>query len=86
MAGDYPFLPRLSFNANNAMECFVSMKNAPVKDQEIRKDKSSERDENIPRWKATDLSDAWDNLYYWELYPMVRDLESGPTFDIIITR
>jgi len=86
MAGDYPFLPRLSFNANNAMECFVSMKNAPVKDQEIRKDKSSERDENIPRWKATDLSDAWDNLYFWELYPQVKAVESGPSFDIIISK
>jgi hypothetical protein len=86
LAGDYPFLPRFSINGNNAMECFVSMKNAPIKDQEIRKDKSSERDENIPRWKATDLSDAWDNLYFWELYPMVKDYEGGPSFDIIIGR
>lgn len=86
MDGDYSFLPRFSINANNAMECYVSMKNAPVKEQEIRKDKSSERDENIPRWKATDLSDAWDNLYFWELYPMVKDLESGPSFDIIISK
>jgi len=84
LAGDYPYLPRFSINGNNAMECFVSMKNAPVKDQEIRKDKSSERDDSIPRWKATDLSDAWDNLYYWELAPMARDVEGGPSFDIII--
>jgi hypothetical protein len=60
------------------------MKNAPIKDQEIKKDKSSERNTNIPRWKATDLSDAWDNLYFWELYPMARDIDSGPSFDMII--
>jgi hypothetical protein len=84
MSNAYSFLPRFTINGNNAMECFVSMKNAPIKDQEIRKDKSSERNTNIPRWKATDLSDAWDNLYFWELYPMVKDLESGPSFDMII--
>lgn len=84
LAGDYSFLPRFSINGNNAMECYVSMKNAPIKDQEIKKDKSSERNSSIPRWKATDLSDAWDNLYYWELYPMVRDIDSGPSFDMMI--
>ena len=40
----------------------------------------------IPRWKATDLSDAWDNLYYWELYPQVKAVESDPSVDIIINR
>ncbi|MCK9399632.1 MAG: hypothetical protein M0Q51_06510 [Bacteroidales bacterium] len=84
LAGDYSFLPRFTINGNNAMECYASMKNAPIKDQEIRKDKSSERNTNIPRWKATDLSDAWDNLYYWELYPMARDIDSGPSFDMMI--
>jgi hypothetical protein len=49
------------------------MDNAPVLPQEFKKDKSSERRQDQPRWKATDLSDAADNLYYWVLDPLIGD-------------
>ena len=73
LSGDYTNLPAFRINMNNAMETFVSMDNAPVLPQEFRKDKSSERKKDQPRWKATDLSDAVDNLYYWVLDRMVGD-------------
>ena len=60
-----PGVPAFKINANNAMETYVSMDAAPVMPQEFKKDKSSERRTDQPRWKATDLSDATDNLYYW---------------------
>lgn len=85
MSGQYPQLPALQINGNNAIETYVSMERAPVKKQEIRKDKTSERRTDIPRWKATDLSDAFDNLYYWELAPLAGDTTTGsPDFDIKI--
>ena len=58
---------------NNAMETFVSMDGAPILPQEFKKDKSSERKRDQPRWKATDLSDATDNLYYWVLGSLVGE-------------
>lgn len=73
LSGDYPNLPAFQVNMNNAMETFASMDNAPVLPQEFKKDKSSERKKDQPRWKATDLSDAVDNLYYWVLDPMIGD-------------
>ena len=73
LSGDYPNLPAFRVNMNNAMETFASMDNAPVLPQEFKKDKSSERKKDQPRWKATDLSDAVDNLYYWVLDPMIGD-------------
>ncbi len=82
LAGQYPQLPSFEINGNNAYETYVSMNTAPVKKQEIKKDKSSERREDQPRWKATDLSDAWDNLYYWELAPLVSDYFDDPSFDM----
>ncbi|MCX6305515.1 MAG: hypothetical protein NT040_11155 [Bacteroidetes bacterium] len=60
--------PLFKINMNNAMETFVSMDAAPVLPQEFKKDKSSERKTDQPRWKATDLSDAVDNLYYWMFF------------------
>ena len=64
------------------METFVSMDNAPIKPDEFKKDKTSERRKDQPRWKATDLSDAADNLYYWMFSPALD--ASGPTHDMII--
>ena len=82
LSGDYPNLPAFRINMNNAMETFVSMDNAPILPQEFKKDKSSERKKDSPRWKATDLSDAVDNLYYWVLDSMVGD--QMPTNEMII--
>jgi len=65
LSNDMPGVPTFKINANNAMETYVSMDAAPVMPQEFKKDKSSERRTDQPRWKATDLSDATDNLYYW---------------------
>jgi hypothetical protein len=76
LSGNYPQLPSFSINMNNAIEAYTSMDNAPVLPDEIRKDKRSERKTDQPRWKATDLSDAMDNLYYWELIQMLADDDS----------
>jgi len=82
LSGEFSNIPDFAINMNNAMETFVSMDNAPVTPQEFRKDKSSERRTDQPRWKATDLSDAVDNLYFWVLSPMLEEL--APSFDIVI--
>ena len=82
LCGDYPLLPKFRINMNNAMETFVSMDNAPILPQEFKKDKSSERKKDQPRWKATDLSDAVDNLYYWVLGSLVGD--QLPSNDMIL--
>lgn len=65
LSGDFTNLPAFSINMNNALETFISMDNAPVHTDQFKKDKSSERRTDQPRWKATDLSDAVDNLYFW---------------------
>ncbi len=57
--------PNFRINMNNAKETYVSMDSAPILPSEYKKDKSAERKTDQPRWKATDLSDAVDNLYYW---------------------
>jgi len=82
LSGDYPSLPAFRINMNNAMETFVSMDNAPILPQEFKKDKSSERKKDQPRWKATDLSDAADNLFYWLLSPLLGD--QYPTNEMIL--
>ena len=75
--------PDFKINMNNAMETFVSMDSAPVLPSEFKKDKSSERREGQPRWKATDLSDAVDNLYYWMFFQSVSDHEPSHDMSII---
>ena len=60
-------LPAFWIDQNNANETYISMDNAPTKKGEFKKDKSSEQRKDQPRWKATDLSDAMDNLYYHAL-------------------
>jgi len=81
LSGEYPSLPAFRINLNNAMETFYSMENAPILPQEFKKDKSSERKKDQPRWKATDLSDAVDNLFYWLLSPLAGD--QYPSNDIM---
>jgi len=82
LSGDYTNVPAFSINMNNAMETYVSMDSAPIKPDEFKKDKSSERKTDQPRWKATDLSDAVDNLYYWLFASSLE--ATGPTHDMII--
>ncbi len=84
LSGEYPNAPAFAVNMNNAMETFVSMDNAPVHPQEFKKDKSSEKKTDQPRWKATDLSDAVDNLYYWILSPLLEDPD--PSFGLFISK
>jgi hypothetical protein len=67
--------PAFKINMNNAMETFMSMDAAPIHPSEYKKDKSSERRTDQPRWKATDLSDAVDNMYYWMFYQSVTNSE-----------
>lgn len=56
--------PRCRINKGNCPMMITSMQLAPVKDTEkgFKKDKSSERDENIDQAEATHLSDAADVL------------------------
>lgn len=84
LSGDFPAVPAFSINMNNAMETYVSMDKAPVKPDEFKKDKSSERKTDQPRWKATDLSDAVDNLYYWLFSQSLE--ATGPSHDMMILR
>jgi hypothetical protein len=65
--------PRFRFNRNNADRTIFSMGMAPQKNEngQIKKDKSSEKNPNIPYEKATHLSDAIDNpicFRFSELY------------------
>ena len=81
LSGDYTNVPAFCINMNNAMETFVSMDSAPIRPDEFKKDKSSERRSDQPRWKATDLSDAVDNLYYWMFFQSLET--SGPSHDMM---
>ena len=73
LSGEYNSVPRFRINTVNAYETFFSMENAPILPDEIKKDKRSERNTREPRWKATDLSDAVDNLYYWMFFQSVGE-------------
>ena len=84
LSGDYTSVPAFSINMNNAMETYVSMDNAPIKPDEFKKDKSSERRIDQPRWKATDLSDAADNLYFWMFSSSLE--ATGPTHDMMFMK
>jgi hypothetical protein len=85
LSGTYPDVPIFAINMNNAMETFVSMDNAPILPSEFKKDKTSERKSDQPRWRATDLSDAVDNLYYWIFFPLLLQ-EGGPSFDMFFLK
>lgn len=62
--------PKLLFNEGNCEELKESMLNAPSKEDaktgKVSKDKSSERKSTLPAQYATDLSDAWDVLFWGE--------------------
>ncbi len=81
LANDMPGVPLFRINMNNAQETYVSMDAAPIMPTEFKKDKSSERKTDQPRWKATDLSDAVDNLYYWMFYQSLNNME--PAHDMM---
>jgi len=83
LAGDNPNVPVFRINMNNASETFVSMDAAPVLPQEFKKDKSSERRQDQPRWKATDLSDAVDNLYYWIFFQSLEHVEPAHDMQLL---
>ena len=83
LSGDNINIPMLKINGNNASESYVSMKDAEIDKIEIKKDKSSERNDNIPQWKATHISDAIDNIYYWKYYHHMNS-DHSPSFDIQI--
>jgi len=85
LSGNYPEVPEFAINMNNAMESYVSMDNAPVLPQEFKKDKSSERKTDQPRWKATDLSDAIDNLYFWIFSSSLAN-DPGPSFEMFFLK
>lgn len=76
MSGRLHHLPELTINFEHAKELIVSIKNSPLKDKEIEKDKSDEKKADIPQWKTTHFSDAFDNLFYWK-YSEKGDNHSG---------
>jgi hypothetical protein len=82
LSGDFHEVPAFKINMNNALETYVSMDNAPALPSEFKKDKSSERKTDQPRWKATDLSDAVDNLYFWLFDSSIG--EQDPSSDMCI--
>lgn len=61
--------PIFRYNRVNAERTALSMGNAPQKDDNgmIKKDKSSEKNKNIPYDKATHLSDAVDNALCFQM-------------------
>ena len=65
MSGELTHLPELLINSEHAKELIISIKNSGLKDKEIEKDKSDEK-KDIPQWKTTHFSDAFDNLFYWK--------------------
>ncbi|MCO6501353.1 MAG: hypothetical protein J5I47_13390 [Vicingus serpentipes] len=75
-----PNVPCLRINEENCKETIVSMQDAPIEPSNFKKDKKSEKDKNIPQWKATHLSDTVDNLLYWKFKNQIDDeyLHSGP--------
>jgi len=76
-------IPTYRINQNNAHETYVSMDNAPIKSDEIKKDKKEERNKAIPQWKTTHLSDAVDNVLYWKFSNLI-DTSTAPSHDIVI--
>ena len=60
-------LPRIRINKYNCQSLITSLEYAEAKDgrKGIEKDKSSERNKNIPQEEATHLSDAFDLPIYW---------------------
>ncbi len=77
LRGDHPRLPHYRMNKDNCRELHLSMKAAkskPGKNGEIHKDKSSERNKNLPRQLATDLSDANDAPIYGLFKKLLKGL------------
>lgn len=67
LRGDHPNLPKYSMNIGNCRNLYISMKNAKAKKTSqglIQKDKSSEKRSSVPRYEATDFSDANDQAVY----------------------
>lgn len=81
---DHPHLPFLRINQNNAYETYFSMTRAPIDAAEIKKNKRSERDENLPQWKATHLSDAVDNVVYWKFFQLLQS--QGGSYEVEFLR
>ncbi len=80
---DFSHVPYLRINKENCKETIVSMEEAPVHPDKFVKDKRAERNESIPQWQTTHLSDAVDNLIYWKF---AHILERGPVTSIPTTR
>jgi hypothetical protein len=62
-------LPKIRLNQERCKELIVSIEQAGSVDGRdgIKKDKSSEKDDDIPDEEATHGSDAFDTLVYWKL-------------------
>lgn len=71
LSGTQVHIKPLGINNDNCRELIVSMQDAPMVDGEFKKDKKSEKNDNIPQWKATHLSDAADNLLYWKFNHLI---------------
>jgi hypothetical protein len=60
LRGDDPSLPAIRINESEAKQLFISMSQAPIRD-DFKKNKKSELDTNLPQEYATHLSDTFDN-------------------------
>lgn len=80
LAENNPRLPVFRINRINAKEAFISMSRAKAKtgnNNEIKKDKGSERVDNPHRELATDLSDALDNPVFGLFSFFLSNLSGG---------
>ena len=81
LKGDHPRLPYYRMNKDNCRELHLSIKSAKTKNSrsgEIQKDKSSEKNKNLPRQHATDLSDANDTPVFGMFNQLMRGTDYAP--------
>lgn len=70
-----PNLPRIRYSRTRCKYMETSMLNAGIKpsDRGFKKDKSTERDPNVPAEESTHISDAFDTLVFGKLHQISTD-------------
>lgn len=71
---NYQSFPKILINRDNCPNLVISITNAETelkRDNDFGKDKSSERDLNLPQEHATHLSDTFDYHLYWKYEDLV---------------
>ncbi len=76
LSEETPRMPYVRINYVNCPNLLTSMKNAPM-GKDGGKDKGSEKQKNRPQQTATHLSDAFDYLMMYFLYPLIMNSING---------